>query len=60
MAEKKAAGEAAVLAKIAAMPEPFRALGERVHGLMLGSAPGLQPTLWCGMPAEARDGKTAG
>ncbi len=47
----KAGGEAGLLAKIAAMPEPFRALGERAHALMLRRASGLQPTLWCGMPA---------
>jgi hypothetical protein len=51
-------GEAAVLEKIAAMPEPHRAMGERVHALILGSAPGLQPTTWYGMPAYAKDGKT--
>ncbi len=54
----KAEGEAAVLAKIAAMPEPFRAMGERLHALILRSAPALQPSLWYGMPAYAKDGKT--
>ncbi len=54
----KAGGEAAVLAKIAAMPAPYRALGERLHALILRSAPALQPTLWYGMPAYAKDGKT--
>ena len=73
MAEKKAAGtakgkagpradkvdgEAAVLAKIAAMPEPYRALGERLHALILRSALALQPTVWYGMPGYAKDGKT--
>ncbi len=53
---KEAAGEAAVLAKIAAMPAPFRDLGERLHGLILRSTPVLQPTLWYGMPAYAKDG----
>ena len=48
--------EAAVLAKIAAMPAPYRALGERLHTLILRSAPALQPTLWYGMPAYAKDG----
>ena len=55
-AAKKADGEAAVLAKIAAMPAPWRAMGERLHALILRSAPTLQPTLWYGMPAYAKDG----
>ncbi|MGC1619168.1 MAG: DUF1801 domain-containing protein [Candidatus Acidiferrum sp.] len=56
-AEKNAGVGAAVLAKIATMPAPFRAMGERLHTLILRSAPGLQPTLWYGMPAYAKDGK---
>jgi hypothetical protein len=54
---KKADGEAAVLAKIAAMPEPFRAMGERLHALILRSAPALHPRVWYGMPGYAKDGK---
>jgi hypothetical protein len=53
----KADGESAVLATIAAMPEPDRALGERLHALIKASAPALSPRLWYGMPAYARDGK---
>jgi hypothetical protein len=53
----KADGESAVLAKIAAMPEPDRALGERLHAIIKASAPALSPRLWYGMPAYARDGK---
>jgi uncharacterized protein YdhG (YjbR/CyaY superfamily) len=53
----KAEEEAAVLAKIAAMPEPDRALGERLHAIVKASAPALTPRLWYGMPAYARDGK---
>ncbi len=52
----KAEAEAAVLAKIAAMPAPFRALGERLHALILRTAPALQPTLYYGMPWYAKDG----
>jgi hypothetical protein len=55
--EKKADGEAEVLAKIAEMPEPDRALGERLHALIKASAPTLSPRLWYGMPAYAKDGK---
>jgi hypothetical protein len=53
----KADGEAAVLAKIAAMPAPCCAMGERLHALILRSAPALQPTLYYGMPWYAKDGK---
>jgi hypothetical protein len=52
----QADGEAAVLAKIAAMPAPCRAMGERLHALILRSAPALRPTLWYGMPAYAKGG----
>lgn len=51
---KKADGEAEVLAKIAAMPEPYRAMGERLHALILRSAPELQPRVWYGMPGYAK------
>ncbi len=50
-------GESAVLAKIAEMPEPDRAMGERLHALVKANAPGLSPRLWYGMPAYAKDGK---
>jgi hypothetical protein len=53
----KVDGESAVLATIAAMPEPDRALGERLHAIIKASAPALSPRLWYGMPAYARDGK---
>jgi hypothetical protein len=53
----KAGGESAVLAKIAAMPQPDRALGERLHALIKASAPALAPRLWYSMPAYANDGK---
>ncbi len=53
----QADGDSAVLAKIAAMPEADRALGERLHAIIKASAPALSPRLWYGMPAYARDGK---
>jgi uncharacterized protein YdhG (YjbR/CyaY superfamily) len=53
----KADGESAVLANIAAMPEPDRTLGERLHAIVKASAPTLSPRLWYGMPAYAKDGK---
>ncbi|MGO9229283.1 MAG: DUF1801 domain-containing protein [Bryobacteraceae bacterium] len=54
----KSGGEAAALAKIAAMPSPYRAMSERLHALIVRGAPALQPTVWYGMPAYAKDGKT--
>ncbi len=53
----KADGEADVLAKIAEMQEPDRAMAERLHAIVKNSAPGLSPRTWYGMPAYAKDGK---
>ncbi len=55
-AEDKAEGEKAVLAAIAAMPEPDRTMAERLHAIITASAPALSPRTWYGMPAYARDG----
>jgi uncharacterized protein YdhG (YjbR/CyaY superfamily) len=52
----KADGESAVLAKIAALPQPDRALGERLHAIIKANAPALSPKTWYGMPAYAKDG----
>src|SRR5438067_4606539 len=49
--------ESAVLAKIAAMSAPDRAMGERLHVIIKASAPELSAKLWYGMPAYAKDGK---
>jgi uncharacterized protein YdhG (YjbR/CyaY superfamily) len=53
----KAAGERDLFAKIAEMPEPDRAMAERLHAIITASAPELSPKTWYGMPAYARDGK---
>jgi uncharacterized protein YdhG (YjbR/CyaY superfamily) len=53
----KADGESAVLAKIAEMPEPDRAMAERLHAIVTASAPALSPKTWYGMPAYAKDSK---
>jgi uncharacterized protein YdhG (YjbR/CyaY superfamily) len=53
----KADGESAVLAKIAEMRAPDRALGERLHAIIKASAPALSPKTWYGMPAYTKDGK---
>ena len=54
---KRAEDEAAVIAAIAAMPEPDRAMGERLHAIIKASAPALSPKTWYGMPAYAKDDK---
>src|SRR5215210_9475697 len=54
---KKADGESDVLAKIAEMQGPDRAMAERLHEIVKASAPDLWPRTWYGMPAYARDGK---
>src|SRR5256885_15058366 len=53
---KQADGESDVLAKIAAMPEPDRAMAKRLHAIIKASAPALSPRTWYGMPAYAKDG----
>jgi uncharacterized protein YdhG (YjbR/CyaY superfamily) len=53
----RAAGESDVLAKIAEMQEPDRAIAERLHAIVKESAPELVPRTWYGMPAYAKDGK---
>ena len=50
-------GEKAVLAKIAEMPAPDRALAKRLHAIVKGNAPALSPKTWYGMPAYAKDDK---
>src|SRR6516164_2314410 len=56
--KNKADGESDVLAKIAEMPEPDRALAKRLHAIIKASAPALSPKTWYGMPAYAnKDGK---
>jgi len=50
-------GESALLAKIAAMPEPDRTMAKRLHAIIKASAPSLSPKTWYGMPAYAKDDK---
>ena len=54
---RKADGEKELLAKVAEMPEPDRAMAKRLHAIVKASAPDLEPKTWYGMPAYARDGK---
>src|ERR1700683_4460664 len=53
----KTDGESARLGNTAEMPQPDRAIGERLHAIIKASAPALSPKLWYGMPAYAKDGK---
>jgi hypothetical protein len=55
--EGKTDGESAVLAKIAAMPEPYRTIGNRLHTIIKANTPILSPKTWYGMPAYAKDDK---
>jgi len=50
-------GESDLLAKIAEMKGPDRAMATRLHAIIKASAPALSPKTWYGMPAYARDGK---
>jgi len=54
---EKADGESALLAKIAEMQEPDRAMAKRLHAIIKASAPALSPKTWYGMPAYAKDGE---
>ena len=55
-AADKADGENDVLAKIAELPAPDRAMAKRLHAIIKASAPALSPKTWYGMPAYAKDG----
>jgi hypothetical protein len=57
VAKDKADGESALLAKVAELPEPDRAMAKRLHAVIKASAPALSPTTWYGMPAYTKDGK---
>jgi uncharacterized protein YdhG (YjbR/CyaY superfamily) len=50
-------GESAVLAKIAGMPEPDRAMAKRIHQIIKAAAPDLAPRTWYGMPAYSKGEK---
>ena len=52
----KADGELEVLAAIAKMHEPDRAIAKKLHALIRAAAPVLAPKTWYGMPAYTKDG----
>jgi uncharacterized protein YdhG (YjbR/CyaY superfamily) len=49
-------GETEVLAAIAKMPEPDRAMAQKLHALIKAAAPALASKTWYGMPAYTKDG----
>ncbi|MFL5725883.1 MAG: iron chaperone [Chloroflexota bacterium] len=56
--QEREAGEQEIQAKIAEMPEPDRSMAQRIHALVVKTAPSLLPKTYYGMPAYAKDGKT--
>ena len=50
-------GDAAVLAKIADAPAPYREIGERLHRIIRESGPSLEPIVRWGLPFYTKDGK---
>jgi uncharacterized protein YdhG (YjbR/CyaY superfamily) len=50
-------GERTLLDKIAEMPAADRAMAERIHAIVMATAPTLSPKTWYGMPAYAKNGK---
>ncbi|MEX1262325.1 MAG: DUF1801 domain-containing protein [Actinomycetota bacterium] len=55
--KNKADGERVLLAAIAEMQQPDRAMAKRLHAIVTAAAPDLWPKTWYGMPAYAKDGK---
>jgi hypothetical protein len=53
-AQRAAADEADVLAKIAQMPDADQKMAERVHAIVADVAPELAPKLYYGQPGYAR------
>jgi uncharacterized protein YdhG (YjbR/CyaY superfamily) len=50
----RAEGERDVLAKIAEMGPPDRAIAQRLHAIVKSTAPDLAPRTWYGMPAYSK------
>ena len=46
-----------MLAKIAALPQPDRDVGERLDAIIRANATARAPKTWYGMPAYAKDGR---
>jgi hypothetical protein len=52
----KADGKTELVAAIARMQEPDRAIAKKIHALIAAAAPALTPKTWYGMSAYAKDG----
>jgi uncharacterized protein YdhG (YjbR/CyaY superfamily) len=57
MNKDREVGERALLDVLAKMPQPDRGIAERLHAMVMVTAPALMPKTWYGMPVWARDGK---
>ncbi len=57
-AEERAEGERDNRASIDKLPEPDRAIAERIHAIVMTAVPELAPKTYYGMPAYAKDGNT--
>jgi hypothetical protein len=55
-AANKADGEKMLLAKVAEMTGSDRTMAERLHEIVMTTAPDLVPRTWYGMPAYSKDG----
>ncbi|MGY1746993.1 DUF1801 domain-containing protein [Blastococcus sp. SYSU D00695] len=53
MSSKDEKNLAQVIDKIAGMDEPRRSIVQRVHEIIVATAPALKPRIWYGMPAYA-------
>ena len=49
-------GDAAVLAKLAEAPPPYRDIGERIHRIIRECAPSLEPIVRWGLPFYTKNG----
>jgi uncharacterized protein YdhG (YjbR/CyaY superfamily) len=54
---KQQEDEKAVLDAIAAMPEPDKKIGDKLHEIIMENAPDLIPRTWYGMPAYSNGAK---
>jgi uncharacterized protein YdhG (YjbR/CyaY superfamily) len=52
----KTDGETELLAVVAKMQEPDRAMAKKLHALIKAAAPALAPKTWYGMPAYTKEG----
>ncbi|MGO3151792.1 MAG: DUF1801 domain-containing protein [Galactobacter sp.] len=51
--DKTAADLQAVLDKIDSWPDPYKSIGERLHGTIVEAGPKMAPRIWYGIPGYA-------